>query len=138
MTTNVLVFDRWSKCELFKKYLGKTRTIKCHYSFDYNDALEKIKKFDIEIILLGGDVDDEELKSVILYNRMSELDLLKNKYIFFSTWNADEARILRDMNNKILYVPFSETLANIVKIKCRGIETNKRKKEKKKCQKTKN
>lgn len=138
MITNILVFDKWSKCELFKKYLGRTKTIKCHYSFDYNEAVEKIKKIQPEIILLGGDVDDEELKSVILYNRMTEWELHKNKYIFISTWNADEARILRDMNKHSMYIPFSQTLANIVKEKAKHIRANKIQKEKKICQNKKN
>lgn len=138
MITNVLVFDKWSKCELFKTYLGRTKTIKCHYSFDYNEAIEKIKKIEPEIILLGGDVDDEELKSVILYNRMAEWEINKNKYIFISTWNSDEARILRDMITHSMYIPFSKTLANVVKEKAKHIRSNKIKKEKQKCQKIKN
>lgn len=136
MTINVLVFDRWSKCELFKEYIGtRAKTVRCIYSFEYKDALEKIKKNKPEIILLGGDVGNEELGSVILYNKMNELGLKTYKSLFISTWNADEARILRDMIPNSFYCPFSETLANIVKEKARQINKYKKSKE---CQKIKN
>jgi len=129
MTINVLVFDRWSKCELFKEYIGtRTKSLRCIYSFEYKDALEKIKKNKPEIILLGGDVDNEELGSVILYNKIEELNLKTYKSLFISTWNADEARILRDMIPNSFYCPFSETLANIVKEKARQINKTKKSK----------
>lgn len=125
MTVNVLVFDRWSKCELFKEYIGsRAKTLKCIYSFEYKDALEKIKKFKPEIILLGGDIDNDDLGSVILYTKMEELGLKTYKSLFISTWNVDEARILRDMIPDCFYIPFSESLANIVKLKARQIVNN--------------
>lgn len=127
--TKILCFDKWSKCELFKKYYGRKVESEIIYSFDLNEAIEIIKTKQPKIILLGGDVDTDELKSVQLYNRMNEWDLIRKKIIYISTWNTDEARILRDMDKRMMYCPFSESLANIVKERAKILNYQKRAKE---------
>lgn len=127
----ILCFDKWNKCELFKKYFGKTRIARVIYSFNPDEALKIVKDLKPEIILLGGDVLSPELKSVTLLNMMMEWELTKGKYIYISTWDPDEARILKDIIKKGFYCPFSETLANIVKARTQTISIIKRAKERK-------
>jgi hypothetical protein len=57
-----------------------------------------------------------------------EWDLLKKKIIYISTWDADEARTLKDICRDSFYCPFSTVLANIVKSRVNAIVSNKQKK----------
>jgi chemotaxis response regulator CheB len=120
--TNILVFDKWSKYELFKEYVGKrVRNMRFHYSFDPEDAIEKIKKIKPDILVLGGDVHSDEMKAVLLAGRM-KAEKLWIKYTFISTWNPEEAETLRKMINKSFYCPFSQSLVNIVKKRAQNLD----------------
>jgi hypothetical protein len=131
MITKILVFDTRSKCELFKKWVNKTRTHKFIYTFDIEEAIAKIRSEGPDIILLGGDVNSEDYKAVTLWARIIHENLDKDKYVYISTWDPDEASVLRNLASDSLYCPFSESLANIVKIKASGIRKSREKKNEK-------
>lgn len=113
----ILCFDRWSKTELFKKYYGKSKHVQVLYSYDPDEAIRMIKEKNPKFIILGGDVQEQGLKSVQLYYMMEELELNRKREFYISTWDTDEARTLKDMISDSFYCPFSKTLANIVKKK---------------------
>ena len=111
----ILCFDRFCKWELFKKYYGNSKHAKVLYCYDPDDAVKLIKEKDPKFIILGGDVKEEGLRSVQLYYMMEEFELTRKRYFYISTWDTEEARILKDMIKGSFYCPFSETLVNIVK-----------------------
>jgi len=124
----VFCFDHFNKYELLKTYLKNCRTIGLYYSYDVEDAVQAIKKIKPDIILYGGHFDTEDWKSVRLWHRLLEEVLnYKDIYPIITTWNADEARAMKTIAPKAFYVPFSESLANIVKTKARMINGRKRK-----------
>ena len=124
----VFCFDQFNKYELLKTYLKNCRTIGLYYSYDVEDAVQAIKKIKPDIILYGGHFDTEDWKSVRLWHRLLEEVLnYKDIYPIITTWNADEARAMKTISPKSFYVPFSESLANIVKTKARMINGRKRK-----------
>lgn len=129
----ILNFDKTGKNELLKEYLGKTRTIKLISTQDTEEALKVIKKKNPDIILLGGDVDNGD-KSLILAGRMmSDKGIAPKTYknILITTWDSEEAYLLRRLLKDTLYCPFSETLANILKQKVKNKKTYKSIKKKK-------
>lgn len=123
--TNILVFDKSGKYKTFEKFFGKSKTVKILNSFQPHDAINLIKKYSPEIILLGGDPDDDKLRSVSLWYLMGEWALTKGREIYITTWNTDEARILKDMIPNSFYIPFCESIANIIKEKCQTIRGKK-------------
>lgn len=125
MITNVLVFDKPQKCEQFKKYAGKSKFVNYICTYYPDEALKKAMKYRPEIIVLGGDVASENFKAVCLWNMMDEWELIKKKIVYISTWDTDEARILKDMVKGSFYLPFSKSLANIVKNRALDIRTAK-------------
>lgn len=125
--TNILVYDRWSKYEMFKKWLKNSKYVRIFYFFDPDKALQESRITNFDIILLGGDVDDDNLGSVKLWNMLVENELHK-KDVYISTWNTDEARILKGMIPKAFYCPFSSVLANIVKDRAKNIRLVKNRK----------
>jgi hypothetical protein len=126
--TTILNFDKWSKCELFKEYLGRVRTIKCLYSYDVDEALKLIKEKKPDIILLGGDVSGEYKAAKLVGKMRLDKDIAPKifKKILITTWDSDEARLLRALLPHSFYCPFSESLANIVKQKSKNVITYKR------------
>jgi len=127
--TKVLIFDKWSKAEMFKKWMKSTRTVRCLYCFDPSEAIKMVREERPEIILLGGDPINEDLNAPKFWNMMIETKMHKRVHVIISTWNTDEAQILRNMIPKAFYLPFSEPLANMVKAKARNIRLHKQRKE---------
>lgn len=114
---------------MFKGYLANSKYINIHYAADPDAGIKIIQKYQPQIILLGGDVDGDEFNAIKLLNMMNELALTKKRLIYISTWNTDEARLLKGMLPKSLYCPFSESLANIVKERAMIMRGNKLRKK---------
>ena len=127
--TKILVFDQWKKGELFKEYLGKTQTLQVIQSYKPEEALELTLEHDPAIIVLGGDFDSN-FKGASFCKLLIDNDLLKGRYSIITTWDAEEAEILRGLLPKVFYCPFCESLVNIVKTKAGHMRTNKLRKKK--------
>ena len=124
----VFCFDEHNKFELLKDYLKGCRTLSVYYSYDVEGAVQNIKKIKPDIILYGGDYDNDDWKAPRLWHRLTEEVLnYKKIYTIITTWNADEAKAMKALAPKAFYLPFSESLANIVKTKARMINGKKKK-----------
>lgn len=124
--TKILIFDRYVKGEMLEEFLRKdTRIFRVIQSYEPKEALEEVIDKDIDIILLGGDVENE-LKTAAFAKLLIDNNLHKKPFILITTWDSDEARLLKAMLPDILYVPFCESVANIVKEKGKKIRINKR------------
>lgn len=124
----VFCFDQFNKYELLKSYLKGCKTIQLYYSYDVEEAAQKIKKIKPDILLYGGDFNSEEWKAPQLWHRVIEEVLdYRNIYTIITTWNSDEARAMKAVSPKSFYLPFCESLANVVKTRARIINTRKRK-----------
>jgi len=126
--TTILNFDRWSKCQLFKEYMGKVRTINFIYSYDPDEAYKIIKEKKPDIILLGGDVHSGYKAATLIGKLKSDKEISPRifKNMLITTWDADEAQLLRDLLPKSFYCPFSKSIVNIVKQKSKNVNTYKR------------
>jgi hypothetical protein len=128
MKTRILCFDTPRKCKDFQGFLGKSKLIDLTSTYSPDEALQKMLQKPYDVILLGGDADKNELKSAALYHMMEEWECHKRPHIYITTWDTEEAKILRTMSKKSLYVPFSEVLGKIVKTLSAKIRVDKRKK----------
>jgi len=125
----ILNFDKNNKNELLKEYLGRTKTAKLLNTQDVDEGLRMVKsKEPPDIILLGGDVDSGDKSLMLLGRMMVDKDIAPKTYknILITTWDADEAYILRQLLKDTFYCPFSETLANILKQKIKNKKTYKK------------
>ena len=122
--TKVLVFDKWSKVELFKKYYGPTKTIKILYSYHPIEALEIVRNEDPDVILLGGDIYND-YKAAQFARLLVTNEYLKGRIVFSTTWDHEEAKVIRTMLPDVFYCPFSESLVNMVKLKTQQRRLNK-------------
>lgn len=114
MKTKVLFLDKPSRSVLFKEYLGKNKTLQLVSTNDPINAFKKIKDTNIDLIVLGGDIDGD-YRSVVLANNLVDNNLSSNKHIFIATWDADEAKILRNIFPNALYMPFCRSLVDVIK-----------------------
>lgn len=123
---NILCLDKWSKGELFKEYAGKSKVARITHYSDPDKALKFIKENSPEIIVLGGDIEDDYMASVRLAYMLIENDLHRGKYIYISTWNPNEAKVVRNVLPKAFYIPFCESLVNTVMARAYLINSKKK------------
>jgi hypothetical protein len=131
---NVLVFDKMCKYNALKEWLGRSKSINLTYCFSPERAAPDILRGRYDIILMGGDVGTDEMKAVVLWGKLlaGEIDTRKMPYVYICTWDAEEARVLRDLipHKKSFFCPFSSVLANMIKEKARNISISKSRKPK--------
>lgn len=132
--TSILCFDTPSKCKLFKKSLGNVRNISITETHNPDVALRELLLKKHDVILLGGDVADESYKSAALYHMMEEWDIHKSARIYITSWNVEEARILRSMSKNSVYIPMCDTVGKMVRTTVYGkrAKQNKQSKNKRK------
>lgn len=128
LKTKVLVFDKQPKYFMFKEWVKRNTTISPLEVNNPERAIDFVRQRNPEVILLGGDVDND-YKAALFCKLLIDNDLHKGRIIFISTWNAEEARVIRSMLPDAFYCPFCESLANIVKAKVKILRDEQRKKK---------
>lgn len=122
---HVLCYDSKSKCQMFEEFLGEQKLIKVVYVHDPDKALNELKMKKPDILLLGGDVGGSGAGA--FYQMAEEWNLHRNICTYITTWDTNEAELLRRLTPRSSYVPFCQSLTNIVKERCRQIRSRKRK-----------
>jgi len=124
----ILLFDTLTKCKLFQEYAGKSKFIEYYCTHDPDRALTITKLHRPEIIVIGGEMEDDRFVGVHFYNMLVEWNLAKRPRIYISSWNPDEAKLLRKLS-KAFYCPFSNVLAKTIKNAALNIRKDRKKME---------
>lgn len=111
----VVVFDCLDKFNLMKGWLKKKTSIFPVYASNPDLVIRKLTSRGFDALLLGGDIEDGQERALKLAGQLVSRDLVRFlPFTLITTWDTDEARAVKGMIPKALYVPFSRVVANMV------------------------